>query len=119
MPMSAPRNDTPAGWPVLHLYYRVERARWRSLPPSDRGAAVAVLSALLSRCAAEEGLQLSPMAGVAKSDVGFMAIHPDLSRIQQLGQEIAATALGACLTPVYDFLSISESSEYISTSGDW
>ena len=53
----------------------------------------------------------------AKSDVAFMAVHPDPRRVQRMGQEIAATALGACLTPVYSFLSISEVSEYMSRPG--
>jgi chlorite dismutase len=48
-----------------------------------------------------------------------MAVHPDLGRIQRLGQEIAATAFGTCLVPVYSFLSMSEVSEYMSTAADW
>jgi hydrogen peroxide-dependent heme synthase len=117
--MSKPRTESPSGWPVLHMYYRIERAPWRALSASERNAAVEEFQGLLSRCVAEEGLQLIPIAGVAKSDFAVMAVHPDLSRVQQIGQEVAATALGACLTPVYNFLSISEASEYISTSGDW
>jgi chlorite dismutase len=115
----ASEKETPAGWPVLHLYHRIDRARWRGLPAEERTAAAKEMSALLARCAGEEGLQLVALAGIAKFDVGFMAIHPDLRRVQRLGQEIGATVLGSCLQPVYSFLSISEASEYISTSGDW
>ena len=107
------------GWPVLHSYHRIDRSRWHSLTSSERGAAVHEFQELLSRCSLEEGSQLIAMAGVAKSDFGLMAIHPDLARVQQLTQEVAATTLGAFLQPVYSFLSISEASEYISTSGDW
>ena len=108
-----------AGWPVMHLFYRIDRLRWRSLAPSERSAAVDEFSGWLTQRAAEEGLQLVAFAGVTKCDVGFMAVHPDLWRVQQLSQEIAATAFGACLNPVYSFLSLTEASEYITNELDW
>lgn len=117
--MSAPSQTSPAsvGWTVLHLYYRIDRARWRAL--ADRPAAIAEFSAWLSSAAAEEGMQLIAMAGVTKSDFALMAVHPDIWRIQRLTQEVAATAFGSCLKPVYEFLSLSEASEYISNELDW
>ncbi|MBI4515870.1 MAG: chlorite dismutase family protein [Deltaproteobacteria bacterium] len=108
-----------AGWAVLHLFYRVDRARWHGLPAPARASAVAEFQSWLRAAQAEEGLQLIPLAGIAKADVAFMAVHPDVRRVQRLGQELAATAIGACLLPVYSFLSISEVSEYMSTAGDW
>jgi chlorite dismutase len=108
-----------AGWPVVHLYYRLDRQRWHALDPAARSAAVSEYGDWLSARASEEGLQLVPMAGVTKSDLGIMAIHADLWRIQQLTQEIAATALGACLLPAYSFLSMTEASEYITDEEDW
>jgi chlorite dismutase len=113
------QDDQLTGWPVLHLYFRIDRRRWSARPIERRQAAVAELQSWLQRCSAEEGLQLIPMAGIAKADVGLLAVHPEVRRIQQLGQEIAATELGGCLKPVYSFLSISEASEYMSTAGDW
>jgi len=108
-----------AGWSVIHLFYRIERARWRSLPTAERSAAVDEFGGWLRERLAEEGLQLVPFAGVTKSDIGFIAIHPELWRVQQLTQEIAATAFGACLTPVFSFLSLTEASEYITNEVDW
>jgi hydrogen peroxide-dependent heme synthase len=108
-----------AGWAVMHLYYRIDRVRWRSVGSAERTSAIDALTSWLTGCAGEEGLQLVSMAGVTKSDVGFMAVHPDLWRLQQLSQEIAAGAFGACLTPVYSFLSMTEASEYITSELDW
>src|SRR5450759_5381668 len=102
-----------AGWAVIHLFYRIDRVRWRGLTSAERTGAIDELSSWLAARAGEEGLQLVPFAGVTKSDVGFMAVHADLWRVQQLSQEIPATAFGSCLTPVYSFLSLTESSEYI------
>jgi len=106
------------GWPVVHQYFRIDRARWRALAADERSAAIAELAAHLQQVGAEEGLQFVPLAGVAKADFGYMAVHPDLRRLQQLGQQIAGTAFGTCLTPLYSFLSMSEVSEYMSSSED-
>jgi len=107
------------GWTVSHRFYRIDRTRWRALSDEARRAALVETSAWLTRAAAEEGLQLVPLAMIGKADVGFVAIHSDLWRHQQLAQELAATGLGACLEPVYSFLSLSEASEYMSTDADW
>ena len=116
----APRGLVPsAGWAVVHLFYRIERMRWQSLPAAERRAGVETFTAWLDARQAEEGLQLVPFAGVTKCDLGFMAVHPDLWRVQQLTQEIAATTFGSCLTPVYSFLSLTEASEYITNETDW
>lgn len=107
------------GWPVMHLFFRIDRASWRSLSRDARSSAVEEFARCLNKLCSEEGLQFVPIAGIAKFDLAFMAVHPELRRIQQLGQEIAATALGACLTPEYSFLSISEVSEYMTTPAEW
>lgn len=115
-----PRGLEPsAGWAVVHLFYRIDRLRWRDLGAERRAAAIDEFSGWLAARAKEEGLQLVSFAGVTKCDVGFMAVHPDLWRVQQLTQEIPASAFGACLTPVYSFLSLTEASEYITNELDW
>ena len=111
--------DELVGWPVLHQFFRLDRARWHGLAAAERATAVAEFADRLRALAGEEGLQFVPLAAIAKADFGYMAVHPDLRRLQQLGQQLAATALGACLTPVYAFLSISEVSEYMSGPADW
>jgi chlorite dismutase len=118
-----PRSVSPAsvqesGWPVLHLFQRIDRARWQSLSDTERARASEEFAGLLQAAQAEEGLQLIPSGVIGKADLAVMAVHPELRRIQRLTQEIAATRLGACLATVYSFLSISEKSEYISTTGD-
>ncbi|MCK6557437.1 chlorite dismutase family protein [Candidatus Binatia bacterium] len=108
-----------AGWPVMHLFYRVDRARWRALTDGARTAAIEEMQRWIGGRVAEADLQVIATAGVTKFDLGFVAVHPDLWRLQRLSQEVAATALGSCLTPVYSFLSMSEASEYISDERDW
>ncbi|MCC6848612.1 MAG: chlorite dismutase family protein [Deltaproteobacteria bacterium] len=107
------------GWTVSHWFYRIDRRRWRGLDDATRRTALDEARGWVARVGAEEGMQLVPLAMIGKADLGFMAVHPDLWRHQQLAQELAATALGACLEPVYAFLSLSEVSEYLSTDADW
>jgi hydrogen peroxide-dependent heme synthase len=107
------------GWTVSHWFYRIDRVRWRGLAAEARRAAVEEARGWIAQTVGEEGMQLVPLAMIGKADVGFMAVHPDLRRHQQLGQELAASAFGTCLEPVYSFLSLSEASEYMSTDADW
>lgn len=108
-----------AGWPVVHLFYRVDRPRWRSHSPEMRAAAVEEFQTWLEHTRQQPEMQLVPLAGVTKFDFGLMAMHSDLWRVQQLGQQIANAELGACLHPVYQFLSLTEASEYITNELDW
>lgn len=112
-------GEERVGWPVLHQFYRIDRARWRGFDAATRGAAVEEFAAALGHCGAEEGMQFVALAGVAKSDFGIMAVHPELRRIQRIGQQIGNTALGTCLQPIYSFLSLSEASEYMSGPSEW
>ena len=121
---SATKNDEQqsgageAGWPVLHLFQRIDRLAWGCLEEAERAAAVEEFESLLERLGREEGMQVLSLGVIGKADVGFMAIHPQIERVQRLSQELAATRLGAHLETVYSFLSISEKSEYISSTGD-
>jgi len=117
--MAEPNATELVGWPVLHQYFHIDRARWQGLSAAEQDGAIAEIEATLRRLGGEEGLQFVPQAGIAKADFAYMAVHPELRRIQRLGQEIAATRLGTCLVPLYSFLSISEASEYMSGPTDW
>jgi len=116
-PAGAPAAQE-TGWSVLHLFQSIDRARWLGIAESDRTRAIDEFSTLLDALAREEGMQIVPSGVIGKADLALIAVHPDLRRIQRLTQEIAATRLGSCLSTAYSFLSISEKSEYISTTGD-
>ena len=117
--MSEQRLQDIVGWPVVHQFFRIDRGRWQGLMGDARRAAIDEFAGCLRQACGEEGLQFIPMAGVAKSDFAVMAVHPELRRVQQLGQQLAATVFGSCLRVIYSFLSISEVSEYMSTNADW
>jgi len=101
---------TPStGWGVLHLYYRVERNR------ADRevGAGKHVVEAVEALEADDHQVLTVAVLG-QKADIGFMALGPDLARLQRFQQDL----LRAPLEPAYSYVSLTELSEYTSTEDD-
>lgn len=97
------------GWGVLHLLYRVDRAR----AEADPEAAKRVVDAIDSL--ENDGHQALMFAVLGhKADVGVMALGPDLARLQAFQQELQ----GAPLEPVSSYVSLTELSEYTSTEDD-
>jgi peroxiredoxin len=98
-----------AGWGVLHLYYRVDRAR----AERDPAAAKHVVDAVASLEA--DGHQALCVAVLGhKADLGVIALGPDLARLQRFQQEL----LAAPIEPVWSYVSLTELSEYGATEDD-
>lgn len=95
---------TPSeGWGVLHLFYKVDRARVEAEP----GGAKRVLDAVASLEA--DGHQVLVFAVLGhKADLGIMALGPDVARLQSFQQELTA----APLTLEWSYVSLTERSEY-------
>ncbi len=97
------------GWGVLHLFYRVDRAR----AEADPEAAKRVVDAITSL--ETDGHQALVFAVLGhKADLGVMALGPDLARLQAFQQELRA----APLELVSSYVSLTELSEYTSTEDD-
>jgi chlorite dismutase len=98
-----------SGWGVLHLYFRVDRARAEQEP----GAGKRIVDAVASLEA--DGHQALVFAVLGhKADLGVMALGPDLARLQAFQQEL----LAGPLLPEYSFVSLTELSEYSMTEDD-
>ena len=97
------------GWGVLHLFFRVDRAR----AEQDPGAAKRIVDAVASLEA--DGHQALVFAVLGhKADLGVMAYGPDLARLHAFQQEL----LTGPLLPDYSFVSLTELSEYSATEDD-
>jgi chlorite dismutase len=101
------------GWGVLHLFYKIDR---QSYSMDRQGAAhepestKQVLGAIESL--ERDGHQALVSATLGhKSDLGIMALGPDLARLQAFQAELAATSLRL----ESSFVSLTETSEYTST----
>ena len=121
-------NDSPAntpldvhaeGWSVLHIYYRIDRALWTSLDEKEQEEGLEEFMALLVAAEQETDLQVVAQGVIGKADFGLVVIHPKIERVQRLTQEVSATILGACFETVYSYLSISEVSEYQTSTGEF
>ena len=97
------------GWGVLHLYYRVDRAR----EERDGRAGKRIQDAFAALAAAGHQALALAMLG-HKADFGVVALGPDLARLQQFQNDL----LAAPLEPVYSYLSLTEQSEYGATEDD-
>src|SRR6478735_227675 len=98
------------GFGVLHLFYRVDRARADAEP---RGAK-RVLDAV-GRLTADGVHQVLCFTVLGhKADLGIMALGPDLARLQAFQHEIAE----APLVPTWSYVSLTELSEYGATEDD-
>ena len=94
---------------MLHLYYRVDRAR----AEHDPAAAKHVVDAVGALEA--DGHQALCLAMLGhKADLGVIALGPDLARLQRFQHELLATPL----EPVYSYVSLTELSEYGATEDD-
>jgi chlorite dismutase len=97
------------GWGVLHLFFRIDRARAEQEP----GAAKRIVDAVASLQA--DGHQALVFAVLGhKADLGVMALGPDLARLHAFQQEL----LSGPLLPEYSFVSLTELSEYSVTEDD-
>jgi chlorite dismutase len=103
-----------SGRHVLHLYYRIDRARLHSADESTRAdARQALISASTNReTPAPEQLQFFVVPG-QKADFGLVAADPDPLRLHNVQLSLEAGPLGSFLSPAYSFTSITEVSEYV------
>lgn len=117
--------ESESGWGVLHLFYRVDRARAEQEPGGARRALDAIAALTAPRPARPSSGQASSgeedphqvLTFVAlghKADLGVMAVGPDLARLQTFQREFER----APLVPTWSYVSMTETSEYATTEDD-
>jgi chlorite dismutase len=97
------------GWGVLHLFYRADAARAEREP----GGVKRVLDAIASLESADHQVLCAAVLG-HKADLAFMAVGPDLARLQSFQRELREAPLDL----VWSYVSLTELSEYTSTEDD-
>jgi peroxiredoxin len=103
------RVEASDGWGVLHLFYEVDRARAQQ----ELGAVKEILDAIDAFTDDDHQVVAFTVLG-HKADIGIMALGPDLARLQQLQQALAASPLRT----TWSYVSLTESSEYTATEDD-
>ena len=106
---------TAEGWHVLHLFYRVEPAARAKLPSLQKD-----FLSLIQSARKQKDFQLFTVSMVGhKADIGFMALSPDLTALQQFEKRLSALFGSAGVAPVYSYLSMTEKSEYTTTDEEF
>src|SRR5688500_2844906 len=104
----------------LHLYYRIEHGQWQLLSAEEQRNAKVSLSSLVQEIRALESTQLITMSVVTpKADLGFMLITPDLHAANRIEKQLSLSLGADVLLPVYSYLSLTEESEYKTTSEEY
>ena len=107
--MVTDRVEASTGWGVLHLFYRVDRAR-----ADEPGGAKQVLDALDAFTADDPHQAIAFVVLGHKAELGVMAVGPDLARLQALQHDLSRTPLVA----TWSYVSLTEASEYAVTEDD-
>ncbi len=108
------------GLHVLHLYYTIDQAMWRSLGTDEQSAAKENFTRLVESVRAHPRTQLLVFSVVTpKADLGFMLLTPDLHDANRFEKELTL-ALGAdILQPCFSYYSMTELSEYTTSEDEY
>jgi chlorite dismutase len=108
------------GWHVMHLFYRVDHTQWSLFGDDEKRAAKTRLTELVQEIRATPDTHLLTFAiATPKADVGFMLLTPDLQVATAFEKQLTLSLGPEILSPVYSYLSQTESSEYTTTSAQY
>ncbi len=105
------------GWHVMHLFYQIDHAQWSVLDKDEQRSAKTRLSTLIQEIRATPDTHLLTFSiATPKADLGFMLLTPDLQVANAFEKQLSLSLGTEVLSPVYSYLSQTESSEYTTTS---
>ncbi len=108
------------GWHVLHLFYRLDRARWAAQPSDQRRKSQQAFAGLADRANQAKDVQLFTYAVVgSKADLAVWILAADLHQLTALQHAVVAAFPPGALQAVYSFFSITELSEYTTSEEEY
>ena len=108
------------GWHVMHLFYQVDHVQWSMYGDDEQRHAKTRLSELVQEIRATPDTHLLIYSvATPKADLGFMLLTPDLQVANAYEKQLTLSLGPEILTPVYSYLSQTESSEYTTTSAQY
>lgn len=115
---NGPRPVLPTeGLHVLHLFYHVDHSQWALMSDEERIEAKTEFSRLVQEIRSQENTQLLTFAMVGpKSDLGLMLLTPDLQQACAFEKRLGIVMGPDILQPAYSYLSMTERSEYTTTT---
>lgn len=104
------------GWHVMHLFYHVDHAQWSLFSDEEKRQAKTRLTELVQEIRATPDTHLLIFSvATPKADLGFMLLTPDLQVANAYEKQLTLSLGPEILSPVYSYLSQTESSEYTTT----
>ena len=104
------------GWHVMHLFYHVDHAQWALYSDEEKRQAKTRLTELVQEIRANPDTHLLIFSiATPKADMGFMLLTPDLQVANTYEKQLTLSLGPEILSPVYSYLSQTESSEYTTT----
>jgi chlorite dismutase len=101
------------GWHVMHLFYHVDHAQWALYSDDEKRQAKTRLTELVQEIRATPDTHLLIFSvATPKADLGFMLLTPDLQMANMYEKQLTLSLGPEILSPVYSYLSQTESSEY-------
>ena len=104
---------------VLHLFYHVDHAAWEAVSDEGHKAARHRLEALIAEAKGWPQVQIQTFGMIARADLGFMIVGPDLQILHALEKKITHALGYGVLVPVFTFFSLTEHSEYTTTDAEY
>lgn len=117
--MSIPSIPLTQGIHVAHIFFRLDRARWNTLPAGDSAAALKRLEAVCTANPGPAAPRVMTFAGVGgKADIGVMLFAPELQQLSAIQRDVELAFPAGTMIPVYSYLSVTELPEYVTTDDD-
>ncbi|MBX3732097.1 MAG: chlorite dismutase family protein [Verrucomicrobiae bacterium] len=117
--MPLPSIPLAQGVHVAHLFFRVDRALWQTLPPGAAAEALARLEAVCKENPGPAAPRVMTFANVGgKADAAFLLFAGELQQLSTLQRAVETAFPAGTLRPVYQYLSVTELPEYVATDDD-
>ena len=114
--MSLPIIKLDRGIHAMHLFYRIDRVRWSQLAASQSQKVREQLEKLCVANSSVSHPQLRAYTNIGgKADVVFFLLAAELAQISQLHRDLENCFPPGTLIPVFNYLSVTELSEYTSS----
>ncbi len=117
--MPLPTVKLNRGIHAIHLFYRIDRLRWSLLPSGESIRACERLETLCTANTNPSHPSLRTYTTVGgKSDLAFFILAADLAQAGQIHRDLEACFPPGTLVPVFNYLSVTELTEYMPTEED-
>jgi chlorite dismutase len=117
--MAAPTVKLTRGIHVMHLFYRIDRAKWNTLADGESKRSLEHLQKLCAENNAASNPRLATYVNIGnKADLAFIIYAAELAQLSSIHRKLEAGFPAGTLQQTYSFLSVTELPEYVTTEED-